>query len=135
MPRPERAQPGYAYEWALLRVVPRVERGEFLNVGVLVYCQAADVLVALLALDEGRLLALDGGADLAAIREHLEAVRRLAAGGDGTGASGARAPGDRFRWLVSPRSTVVQAGPVHTGVSDDPEREAAQLLARLVAAP
>jgi hypothetical protein len=122
----------YPYEWALLRVVPRVERGEFVNAGVLVYCHRADVLVARVALDEGRLLALDSRVDLAAVREHLEAVRLLAAGGETTGASGARTPGDRFRWLVAPRSTVVQAGPVHTGISTDPEGEADRLLARLV---
>jgi hypothetical protein len=131
---PERSAsaPTHPYEWALLRVVPRVERGEFVNAGVVVYCQSAQVLVARVALDETRLLALDPGADLSAVRAHLDAVRLLTTGGDATGPSGARTRGDRFRWLVAPRSTVVQAGPVHTGVSSDPEGEADRLVARLV---
>ncbi|RZS87280.1 DUF3037 family protein [Motilibacter rhizosphaerae] len=129
MPGPAERVP---FEWALLRVVPRVERGELVNAGVLVYCQAADVLEARLALDEPRLLALDPHTDVPAVRAHLDAVAALCAGDPATGASGQRSRGERFRWLVAPRSTVVQAGPVHTGVSAEPSAEGARLLARLV---
>lgn len=125
----------HAYEWALLRLVPRVERGEFVNVGVLVYSQHAEVLVARVELVEARALALCPDLDIAAVAEHLEAVEALCRGDAVTGASGQRSRGERFRWLVAPRSTMLQASPVHTGVSADPEAEADRLLVTLVRWP
>lgn len=116
------------YEWTLLRVVPRVERGEQVNAGVVVYCHALDYLAAAVALDEDRLRALDPGADLAAVRRHLRAVEDLCSGAPSAGANGDRPPGERFRWLAAPRSTVVQTSPVHTGLTDDPAAELARLV-------
>jgi len=122
----------YGYEWSVLRVVPRVERGEFVNVGVIVYCQLLDYLAAAVASDLGRASGLDPTLDEDAVRRHLEAVRELCAGSPAAGASGRRPPGDRFRWLVAPRSTVVQPAPVHTGLTEDPAAELAALYARMV---
>jgi len=118
------------YEWAVLRVVPRVDRGEYVNVGVVVYCQALDFLRAAVTTDLSRALALDAVLDVTAVRAHLESVGDLAAGD-----SGRRSPGERFRWLIAPRSTVVQTSPVHTGITDDPAAELADLMARMVSTP
>jgi hypothetical protein len=118
-----------AFEYAVLRVVPRVERGESINAGVVVYSQAADFLGARVHLDTARLLALDPGADVAAIEAALQAAADTCAG-TGTGAS--QDIGRRFRWLTAPRSTVVQPGPVHTGLTADAAAEPERLLALLV---
>ncbi len=120
------------YDWALLRVVPRVERGEFVNAGAVVYCQQLDFLGCTVALDEGRLLALDAGVDLAGVRAHLASAHALCAGTALGGANALRPAGERFRWLVAPRSAVLQLSPVHTGVTTDPAGELEQLVSRLV---
>ena len=120
------------YEWAIVRLVPRVERGEFINVGAIVYCQAVDYLAAAVELDEARVRALDPGLDMAAVRAHLEAVEHLCDGAPQTGSSGARSQGDRFRWLTAPRSTMVQTSPIHTGLTDDPASELRRLMATMV---
>ncbi|WP_034091351.1 DUF3037 domain-containing protein [Streptacidiphilus albus] len=120
------------FEYALVRVVPRVERGEQLNAGVLVYCRPAGLVRALILLDEERLLALDPEADVAAVRSALGAVAAVCAGGGAAGQAGEDDPGRRFRWLTAPRSTVVQPGPVHCGLTTDPEGEAARLLEQFV---
>ena len=122
------------YEWAVLRVVPRVDRGEYVNVGVIVYCQARGYLRAALSTDLARALALDPGLDVDAVRTHLEVVRAVCAGDPAAGTSGRRPAGDRFRWLVAPRSTVVQPSPVHTGLTDDPQAELDDLMTRMVGA-
>nr|WP_196792209.1 DUF3037 domain-containing protein [Motilibacter deserti] len=118
-----------------MRVVPRVERGETLNAGAVVYCQGAGFLGAVVELDEARLLALDPYADVAAVRDHLEAVRALCAGEPVAGANARRPAGERFRWLSAPRSTVVQASPVHTGVTADPAGELDRLVTVMVRPP
>jgi hypothetical protein len=120
------------FEYALLRVVPRVERGERINAGVVVYCRAKSLVTALTHLDEGRLLALDPEADVAGVRALLSAVERHCMGGESAGQAAADDAGRRYRWLVAPRSTVVQPGPVHTGLTADPAAEAQRLLALLV---
>ncbi|MEU6537216.1 DUF3037 domain-containing protein [Streptomyces sp. NPDC047000] len=120
------------FEYALLRVVPRVERGERINAGVLVYCRARSYLGARTHLDATRLLALDPDADTAGIRAALTAVENICAGGDAAGQARHDDAGRRFRWLVAPRSTVVQPGPVHTGLTTDPAAETERLLALLV---
>lgn len=120
------------YEWSVLRVVPRVERAEFVNVGVVLYCHPLDYLGAELSSDLTRALSLDPELDVAAVAHHLESVRALCAGEPAAGARGQRSPGSRFRWLVSPRSTVVQPAPVHTGLTADPARELADLFRRMV---
>ena len=121
-----------AYEWAVLRLVPRVERCEFVNVGVLVYCQARDYLAAQVTNDLSRAVALDASLDVETTRQHLHSVRALCAGESSVGDNARRPAGDRFRWLVAPRSTVLQTSPVHTGVSDDPAAILAELFDQMV---
>jgi hypothetical protein len=123
------------YEWAVLRVVPRVERCEFVNAGVVVYCQQLDFLAAGIDFDEHRARALDPDLDAAAVRRHLQAIDDLCAGRDGAGANGQRSQGERFRWLTAPRSTVVQSSPIHTGLTSDPQRELGRLLDTMVRLP
>ncbi|MEU3755329.1 DUF3037 domain-containing protein [Streptomyces olivoreticuli] len=120
------------FEYALLRVVPRVERGELINAGVVVYCQAKSFVAARVHLDEARLLALDPTADVEGVRAALGAVEGVCLGGERAGQAAGDDPGRRFRWLIAPRSTVVQPGPVHTGLTADPEREPERLLDLLV---
>jgi Protein of unknown function (DUF3037) len=96
------------FEYALLRVVPRVERGEYINAGVVLYCQDAKFLDARIRLDQERLRALDPNLDPETVRAHLEVARRVCEGGAGAGAVGMLPQGQRFGWLVAPRSTVVQ---------------------------
>ena len=126
---------GKPFEYAVLRVVPRVERGEFINAGVVLYCRADNFLGARVHLDSDRLMALDPGTDLEAVRAHLEAVRSVCAGGPEAGSVGRLPLGERFGWLVAPRSTVVQPSPVHTGLTEDPEAELERLLSRMVLPP
>ncbi|MFJ2260990.1 DUF3037 domain-containing protein [Streptomyces sp. NPDC087844] len=120
------------YEYAVLRVVPRVERGEYFNAGVLVYCRAHSFVAARIHLDETKLLALDPAADAPGVRAALRAVEGVCAGGAAAGQAAGDDAGRRFRWLIAPRSTVVQPGPVHTGLTADPEAETARLLDLLV---
>ncbi|MFJ8636626.1 DUF3037 domain-containing protein [Streptomyces sp. NPDC093568] len=120
------------FEYALLRVVPRVERGECINAGVLVYCRAQAYVGARTHLDEARLLALDPAADVAGIRAALGAVERVCGGSEAAGQAAGDDAGRRFRWLIAPRSTVVQPGPVHTGLTSDPAAETERLLEVLV---
>jgi hypothetical protein len=123
------------FEYALLRVVPRVERGEFINAGVVLYCQEANFLDARIHLDPERLRALDPNLDPETVRAHLEVARLVCEGGPEAGAVGLLPPGQRFGWLVAPRSTVVQPSPVHTGFADDPEEAIERLLQTMVHAP
>jgi hypothetical protein len=123
------------FEYALLRIVPRVERGEFINAGVVLYCQDARFLDARVHLDPERLQALDPNLDPDTVRAHLEVARLVCEGGPEAGAVGLLPPGQRFGWLVAPRSTVVQSSPVHTGFADDPEEAIEHLLQTMVRAP
>ena len=122
----------HVFEYAVLRVVPRVERGEALNAGVVVYCRQRDFLGSRVHLDADRLRALDPTADAAAIDKALQAAADVCAADPASGAAGREALGSRFRWLTAPRSTVVQPGPVHTGLTDDPEAETERLFRLLV---
>jgi hypothetical protein len=123
------------FEYALLRIVPRVERGEFINAGVVLYCQDARFLDARVHLDPERLQALDPNLDPDTVRAHLEVARLVCEGGPEAGAVGLLPPSQRFGWLVAPRSTVVQSSPVHTGFADDPEEAIEHLLQTMVRAP
>ena len=118
------------YEYAVIRVIPRVERGELINAGVLLYCQPRGYLCARVELDEARLRALDAGVDVDGIRHALGAYQRSCT--DDAGPLTGEPLGSRFRWLTAPRSTVLQPGPVHTGLTGDPEAEIDRLVARLV---
>ncbi|MCK7625185.1 DUF3037 domain-containing protein [Streptomyces sp. RS10V-4] len=120
------------FEYALLKVVPRVERGEMINAGVVVYCRARRFVEARTYLDEARLLALDPAVDVAGVRAALRAVEGICEGGASAGQAAGEDPGQRFRWLIAPRSTIVQPGPVHTGLTADPTVEAERLLELLV---
>ena len=122
----------HVYEYAVLHVVPRIERGERINAGVLVYCRPLSYVGARTHLDEARLLALDPAADVPGVRAALRAVEGVCAGGDAAGQAAQDDPGRRFRWLIAPRSTIVQPGPVHTGLTADPGVETERLLDLLV---
>jgi hypothetical protein len=124
--------PMKVFEYAALRVVPRVERGETMNVGVIVYCQARDFLGCRVHVDETRLRALDPGLDIDGVRAALDAVAGICGGGPGAGQAAGESLGGRFRWLTAPRSTVVQTGPVHAGLTADPAAELDRLLESLV---
>ncbi|MEV7523804.1 DUF3037 domain-containing protein [Streptomyces sp. NPDC091371] len=120
------------FEYALVRVVPRMERGECFNAGVIVYCRAQGYVAARTHLDEAKLLALDPGADVAGVRAALHGVEGVCAGGAAAGQAAGDDAGRRFRWLIAPRSTVVQPGPVHTGLTADAAVEVERLLDLLV---
>lgn len=122
------------YDYAVIRVVPRVEREEFVNVGVIVSCPALGFLDCGIELDEARLLALDPGADLELVRRHLATIPAICRGGPGAGPIGALTPKERFRWLTSPRSTVIQTSPAHTGRCADPAAVIGRLLDTMVRA-
>ena len=122
----------YTYDYAIVRVVPRVERGERINVGVFVSCPDVSFLDARIEVDHARLRALDGALDLDAVRDTLATIPIVCAGGADAGAVGALSQRDRFRWLVSPRSTVVQTSAVHTGRTSDPAATLEHLLRTMV---
>jgi hypothetical protein len=121
-----------AYQYVVLRCVPRPEREEFVNVGVVVHCQSADFLDAAWRCDHDRLHALDPGLDLEAVRSSLRFVEDVCRGEDRSGAAAAQSLGQRFGFLKAPRSTVLQPGPVHGGLTADPARQLERLLERLV---
>jgi Protein of unknown function (DUF3037) len=123
---------GDPFQYAIVRVVPRVERGESLNAGVILLCRSRRYLAARTALDEARLNALDPGVDAAAIRTHLAAIERVARGDDDAGPVARLGQGERFHFLVAPSSTVIQPSDVHTGLSDDPAATLEALFGRLV---
>lgn len=123
------------FEYVLLRVVPRVERGEFINAGVVLYCQEKRFLDARLHLDPKRLRNLDSDLDPETVAAHLDAARRVCAGGPEAGAVGLLPPVQRFGWLAAPRSTVVQPSPVHTGLAEDPKEALEHLLEVMVHPP
>lgn len=123
----------HPFQYAVVRVVPRVERGESLNAGVILLCRPKRFLAARTSLDRGRLLALAPGVDPATIEAHLSLVERVAAGDRSAGPIGALSIGERFHFLVAPSSTVIQPSEVHTGLCDDPSNELDHLFERLVA--
>jgi hypothetical protein len=124
-----------SFDYAVIRVVPRVEREEFVNAGVILFCLERDFLGARVELDRERVRALFPDADLAVIEEHLLAVPRVCAGGDAAGPIGKLSRRERFHWLVAPRSTILQVSPVHAGVCDDPERALEHLMDQMVRLP
>jgi hypothetical protein len=120
------------YEYAVIQAVPRIERGELINVGVILYCQRLDFLEARTELREERLLTIDPSADVPAIRAALSSWDATCSG---AGAAADISQGERFRWLVAPRSTVLRAGPVHMGLAADPGEELERLVTLLVRPP
>jgi hypothetical protein len=108
-----------SFDYAIVRVVPRVERGEFINAGVIVFCLEHKFLEARVSVDEARLKALWPAIDLDLVRRHLEAIPRVAAGDPSAGPIAQLSQRERFHWLVSPRSTIIQVSPVHTGLCEE----------------
>ncbi|MGV3525487.1 MAG: DUF3037 domain-containing protein [Candidatus Sericytochromatia bacterium] len=121
--------PTHCYEYAIIRVMPRVERQEFINVGVLLSCHPLRYLATRLDWDPARLLAFAPSLDLALIGEYAQITQRVC---QGEGPIGALPLRERFHWLVAPRSTVIQLSPVHSGFCDDPGQELERLLDLLV---
>ena len=125
--------PDDAFQYAIWRVVPSVERGEALNVGVVVYCRRRQFLAARVLVDETRLHALSPDLDVDAIRRHLDGMARIAAGDPDGGAIAAMPQSERFGWLTAASSTIVQPSPIHTGLCGDPQAVLDRLYTRLVA--
>ena len=122
------------YDYAVIRVVPRVEREEFVNVGVVLSCPPRGFLEARIAVDPARVAALDPALDLETLRPHLAAIPVICAGGAAAGAIGQLSQRERFHWLTAPRSTVIQFSPVHTGRCTDPHAALAHLMETMVLA-
>jgi hypothetical protein len=124
----------YSYDYAIVRVVPKVEREEFVNVGVIVSCPARNFLKARIELNEQRLIALDETIDLDSIRTHLASIPAICAGGEQAGPIGLLTPRQRFDWLIAPRSTIIQTSAAHTGTCSDPAAALEHLLDTMVRA-
>ena len=122
----------FAFSYAVVRVVLHVEREEFVNAGVLLFCDALDFLGARIALDEARLRALSPNVDAAIVRKHLDAIPRICAGGPEGGPVGELPLRDRWHWLTAPRSTILQTSAPHTGLCPRPDEELDRLLGLLV---
>src|SRR5919109_1591400 len=116
------------YDYAIIRLVPKVEREEFVNVGVIISCPAREFLEARIEPDESRLIAVDPTLDIETVRAHLASISTVCAGGEQAGPIGRLSQRERFHWLVAPRSTIIQTSPVHTGCCKDP----AAVLERLI---
>jgi Protein of unknown function (DUF3037) len=123
-----------SYDYAVVRVVPRVEREEFVNVGIILSCPAQDYLRARIELDEERLRALDPGVNMESVRAHLASIPLICAGGPEAGPIGLLSRRERFHWLVAPRSTIIQVSPVHTGRCTDIQGTLEHLLNAMVRA-
>ncbi len=121
-----------SFEYAVVRVVPRVEREEFVNAGVIVYSRTHDFLEARVEVVPARLRALDPDVDLELVRSHLGTLARVAAADPGAGPIARLPLADRFHWLVAPRSTIIQISPVHSGLCEDPGASLAHLFEQVV---
>lgn len=121
-----------SFDYAIIRVVPRVEREEFINVGAVVFCRTKKYLAARIELDEKRLLAFFPGIDIETIREHLEMIPKVCEGGAAAGPIGQLSQSERFNWIVAPKSTMVQCSPVHSGVCTDAEGQLGRLVEKMV---
>jgi hypothetical protein len=125
----------YVFDYAIVRVVPRVERGEFLNAGVILFSSTKGYLAARIGLDHERMRALDPSIDIAAVEHYLEAIPKICAGGGEAGSIGNLSQRERFHWLVAPRSTVIQTSQVHSGVHEELDKAIDQLFDKFVRAP
>ena len=116
------------YQYAIVRIVPRVERGEFLNAGIVLLCRSRAYIGAATHLDPARLAALCPDVDLSMVGAHLTAIERIARGDPTAGPIARLSIAERFHWLVSPASTIIQPSPVHAGLTEDPAAELERLL-------
>jgi hypothetical protein len=124
-----------SFDYAVIRVVPRVERGEMVNAGVILFCLERDFLQARVEVNEPRLRALWPEIDLELVRQHLEAIPKICAGSPEAGPIARLSLRERFHWLVAPRSTMIQVSPVHAGLCDTPERALDELFCQAVQLP
>jgi hypothetical protein len=124
-----------SFDYAVIRVVPRVERGEMVNAGVILFCLERDFLEARVEVNEPRLRALWPEIDLELVRQHLEAIPKICAGSPEAGPIARLSLRERFHWLVAPRSTMIQVSPVHAGLCDTPERALDELFCQTVRLP
>jgi hypothetical protein len=120
------------YDYSVVRVVPRVERGEFVNAGIVLSCDIEKILRAAIELDEAALLAIDANVDMELVNKTLATIPTICAGGEGAGPIGKLSARERFHWLVSPKSTIVQMSPVHTGQCGDVEAALEHLMNSMV---
>ncbi|WP_410793349.1 DUF3037 domain-containing protein [Kribbella sp. C-35] len=116
------------FDYVILRAAPRIQRGEFINVGAVLYCRALDYLGAAWDVDRDRLRALDPAVDVDVVCASLEQVRAICAGETAGGPAAGTTIGERFRWLAAPRSTVVHPSPIHSGITEDPAADLERLL-------
>ncbi len=123
-----------SFDYAIVRVVPCVEREEFINVGVILFCRTLRFLEARIELDTKRLTALSPQLDLAMVQAHLDLIPRICAGGTKAGPIGQLSQSERFQWLVTPRSTTIQVSPVHCGLCVDPQATLDDLFEKMVRA-
>ena len=121
-----------SFDYAIIRVVPRVEREEFVNVGAVVFCRTKKYLAAKVALDEARLQHFFPSIDLETVRQHLEMIPKICEGGRAAGPMGQFSQSERFNWIVTPKSTIVQCSPVHSGMCEEPEKQLERLVERMV---
>ena len=128
-------RPADTYDYAVIRVVPRVEREEFVNVGLLLSCEASGYLEARIELDEARVASLDPTLDLESLRRHLDTIPAICRGGPGTGPIGLLPQRARFHWLTAKRSSIIQTSPVHMGKCADMAATMEHLLERMVRPP
>ncbi len=124
-----------SYDYAIIRIVPYVERGECINVGVLLFCRTRRFLGMLFSLDANRLLTLAPDIDVVEVQHQLAIMQHITKGGKEAGPIGELSPSERFHWLVSPRSTIIQTSPVHSGMSADPQATLDHLLKTMVLPP
>lgn len=129
MPTKSAGEKLYPYDYALIRVVPRVERGEFVNAGAIVFARSLRYLGVAIELDRERLLALDPAVDLAAVQAHLALIPHICAG---HGPIGELGQAECFHWVVAPHSTIIQTSPVHSGVCTDPAAVLEELMETMV---
>jgi hypothetical protein len=120
------------YDYAIVRVVPRVERGEFVNAGIILSCDVERILLARIEVDETALLALHAGVDLELVRGALASIPAICAGAEDAGPIAKLSARERFHWLVSPRSTIVQTSPVHSGQCSDLQTALEHLMNRMI---
>ncbi|HEX4959278.1 MAG TPA: DUF3037 domain-containing protein [Thermoanaerobaculia bacterium] len=124
-----------SFDYAVIRVVPRVERGELVNAGVILFCLQRDFLAARVEVNEPRLRALWPEIDLDLVRQHLEAIPKICAASPDAGPIARLSLRERFHWLVAPRSTMIQVSPVHSGLTEQPEKALEELFCQAVRVP
>jgi len=122
----------FLYEYAIIRIVPRVERGERINAGIILFCKSKDFLGMLYEVNEAKILALEPTADIDKLKNFMAAFQKICCGEKGSGAIGSLKGAERFRWLTAKRSTLIQISKVHPGFTDDPEKQLKILFEKMV---